>query len=178
METPSKKRKRDTDPAQASLEPVKRKHKKSSSEAAPTPDSSSTDRAERKERKEKKHKDKKRRKSESSAESSEQTTPSDSVATSSRTSVAPPAASDVKAYFENNSIAIHGTTPLTPVLAFDQLDVPAGLRSACDGFKEPTPIQACSWPAALAGQDVVGIAETGRCVCNFLLWKSWTHALQ
>ena len=110
--TPSKKRKRDTDLAQVSLEPVKRKHKKSSSEAAPTPDDSSTDRAERKERKEKKHKDKKRRKAESSAESSEQTTPSDSVATSSRASVAPPAVSDVKAYFEKNSIAIHGTTPL------------------------------------------------------------------
>ncbi|KAI0726022.1 P-loop containing nucleoside triphosphate hydrolase protein [Fomitopsis betulina] len=48
-----------------------------------------------------------------------------------------------------------------PVLSFDQLDVAAGLQSAFKGFKEPTPIQACSWPPALQGRDVVGIAETG-----------------
>ena len=30
------------------------------------------------------------------------------------------------------------------------------------GYTEPTPIQACTWPPALDGRDVVGIAETGR----------------
>ena len=161
-------------------EPEKRKHKhkKSSSDETPTPGAASTERAERKERKEKKHKDKKRRKDESSAESSAQPTPSESVATSSRASVAPPAAADVKAYLEKNSIMMHGTTPLTPVLAFDQLDIPAGLRSACDGFKEPTPIQACSWPAALAGQDVVGIAETGRYVISRTSAAREIHSLR
>ncbi|PCH33058.1 DEAD-domain-containing protein [Wolfiporia cocos MD-104 SS10] len=54
-----------------------------------------------------------------------------------------------------------GVSPVTPVLSFDQLDVPSELHSAFEGFKEPTPIQACSWPPALAGRDVVGIAETG-----------------
>jgi len=35
------------------------------------------------------------------------------------------------------------------------------LKSTLSGFKAPTPIQACSWPAALSGKDVIGIAETG-----------------
>ena len=29
------------------------------------------------------------------------------------------------------------------------------------GFKEPSPIQAQSWPMALSGRDVVAIAQTG-----------------
>lgn len=29
------------------------------------------------------------------------------------------------------------------------------------GFKKPTPIQAQSWPIALSGRDLVGIARTG-----------------
>merc|ERR1719198_2937883 len=29
------------------------------------------------------------------------------------------------------------------------------------GFREPTPIQVVGWPVALAGRDMVGIAETG-----------------
>ena len=30
-----------------------------------------------------------------------------------------------------------------------------------DGFPHPTPIQAQGWPVALAGSDLIGIAETG-----------------
>ena len=86
----------------------------------------------------------------------------ENVASSSKTAAAPPSKAEIDKFLADNSITIHGTTPLTPILAFDQLDVPAGLRAACDKFSAPTPIQACSWPAMLAGQDVVGIAETGR----------------
>lgn len=50
---------------------------------------------------------------------------------------------------------------VTPVVNFSQLNVPAELSSTFAGFKEPTPIQACTWPPALEGRDVVGIAETG-----------------
>ncbi|KAF8624831.1 hypothetical protein AX15_005714 [Amanita polypyramis BW_CC] len=49
----------------------------------------------------------------------------------------------------------------TPTISFAQLDIPDQLRTAFSGFKEPTPIQACTWPSALKGYDVVGIAETG-----------------
>lgn len=54
---------------------------------------------------------------------------------------------------------------LAPVISFDQLDVPSELKVAFKGFKEPTPIQAAAWPWALNGRDVIGIAQTGRCVC-------------
>ena len=50
----------------------------------------------------------------------------------------------------------------TPIISFSQLDIPDQLRTAFTGFKEPTPIQACTWPPGLKGHDIVGIAETGR----------------
>ncbi|KAJ6627027.1 P-loop containing nucleoside triphosphate hydrolase protein [Mycena sp. CBHHK59/15] len=50
---------------------------------------------------------------------------------------------------------------LPPILAFTQLTLPTSLRSCFAGFSAPTPIQACTWPPALLGRDVVGIAETG-----------------
>lgn len=91
-----------------------------------------------------------------------QVTELENVASSSRTIAAPPSKAEIDSFLADNSVTIHGTAPLVPILSFDQLDVPTGLRAACDKFAAPTPIQACSWPATLAGQDVVGIAETGR----------------
>jgi len=72
-----------------------------------------------------------------------------------------PSADAAAAFLAKHSITIHSDTPVVPIVSFAQLDIPAKLKSAFDGFKEPTPIQACAWPPALAGQDVVGIAETG-----------------
>ncbi|KAI6094851.1 P-loop containing nucleoside triphosphate hydrolase protein, partial [Pisolithus croceorrhizus] len=78
---------------------------------------------------------------------------------------APPlSSSEGQALLEKHSITIHAPPSipsLSPVTSFDQLDIPAGLKVAFEGFKEPTPIQAVAWPWALAGKDVVGIAETG-----------------
>ncbi|KAF9457466.1 P-loop containing nucleoside triphosphate hydrolase protein [Collybia nuda] len=111
---------------------------------------------------------KKRRK-----ESPEENTPSTSAGTSSTsdatpsigTSLVPSATpSEAAAFLAKHSITIH-TPPnvpgTIPVLSFNQLDIPADLRSSFEGFTEPTPIQACTWPPALQGRDVVGIAETG-----------------
>jgi len=47
-------------------------------------------------------------------------------------------------------------------LKFEEFKVPEGLQRAFCNFEEPSPIQACTWPYAMAGKDVVGIAETGR----------------
>lgn len=74
---------------------------------------------------------------------------------------------DVSSYLASNSISIESPgTPVAPVLSFDQLGISPKLRQALKNFAQPTPIQACAWPALLAGHDVVGIAETGRCVCS------------
>jgi len=46
---------------------------------------------------------------------------------------------------------------------FQELGVIDPLCEACEkmGFKRPTPIQAGAIPHALAGRDVIGLAETG-----------------
>jgi ATP-dependent RNA helicase DBP3 len=69
-------------------------------------------------------------------------------------------------YLKSNNIAIHEpvgyTTPTLPVIDFERLAIPGNLKAVLRDFDKPTPIQACSWPALLAGSDVIGIAETGR----------------
>eukprot|EP00450_Noctiluca_scintillans_P008390 CAMPEP_0194503088 /NCGR_PEP_ID=MMETSP0253-20130528/28185_1 /TAXON_ID=2966 /ORGANISM="Noctiluca scintillans" /LENGTH=482 /DNA_ID=CAMNT_0039345339 /DNA_START=72 /DNA_END=1520 /DNA_ORIENTATION=- len=50
-----------------------------------------------------------------------------------------------------------------PVRNFEEASFPEYVLEevARAGFKEPTPIQVQGWPIALAGKDMVGIAETG-----------------
>ena len=48
-----------------------------------------------------------------------------------------------------------------PHLSISSLPVHNKFVAFLGQFKEPTPIQACSWPPLLAGRDVIGIAETG-----------------
>lgn len=83
---------------------------------------------------------------------------------SSQTSTKPCSPAEAEAFLEKHSITISTQTDsdaVVPVISFDQLNIPDGLRGAFTGFNEPTPIQACTWPPALKGKDVVGIAETG-----------------
>ncbi|KAF8837944.1 DEAD-domain-containing protein [Paxillus ammoniavirescens] len=88
-----------------------------------------------------------------------------SIASPAQTaSITPATPADASAFIEKHSIIIHtppSLPPVVPVTSFDQLCIPDALKIAFQGFKEPTPIQACAWPPALQGHDVVGIAETG-----------------
>jgi len=71
---------------------------------------------------------------------------------------------EAEAYLKAHNITVHlspGISALVPITSFDALPIPDPLRGAFSAFKEPTPIQACAWPPALSGRDVVGIAETG-----------------
>jgi len=77
---------------------------------------------------------------------------------------------DISSYLKKHSITIHGD--ITPILNFSQLPVSPELLESLKAFKEPTPIQACAWPALLLGHDVVGIAETGRSGYSLSLLKS------
>lgn len=128
-------------------------------------------------------KDKKKRRKEEAASTSTSAEPSSAPPKA----VPPPAksapkvvasAADAAAFLEKHSVTI--TTPpgvpaVTPITDFAQLDVPKELSSSFKGFKEPTPIQACTWPPALEGRDVVGIAETGRYVINHSLIFPYTN---
>lgn len=77
-----------------------------------------------------------------------------------------PPPSEIITYLSKNNITIHSlVATIVPILKFSQLasyGVDERLIKATDKFKEPSFIQACSWPALLMGNDVVGIAETGR----------------
>ena len=72
--------------------------------------------------------------------------------------------SKIAEFLKEKEIAIADPTNsnLRPVLSFDQL--PSSGLLAKNPFKSytaPTPIQSASWPFALSGLDVIGIAETG-----------------
>ncbi|CAE6389329.1 unnamed protein product [Rhizoctonia solani] len=86
--------------------------------------------------------------------------PTDSMSGSST-----PTSSEASAYLTKNNITIQSSSgEVIPILKFSQLasfGVDERLTEATNKFNEPSFIQACSWPASLKGNDVVGIAETG-----------------
>merc|ERR1719189_92157 len=48
-----------------------------------------------------------------------------------------------------------------PIRDFTKLGFEKNLLEAVRNFKEPTPIQASSWPVIASGRDTIGIAQTG-----------------
>ncbi|EEB08909.1 ATP-dependent RNA helicase Dbp3 [Schizosaccharomyces japonicus yFS275] len=117
---------------------------------------------EQKSKKSKKDKSKKKKHDQSSEKSESGSTESaDSTTTSSTLHTDPDAA---RAFMKEQEISIADPTTkeiLLPLLSFDDLPLPDKLTAGLRNFKQPTPIQAASWPYLLAGRDVVGIAETG-----------------
>lgn len=67
------------------------------------------------------------------------------------------------AYWAEHRIAVTGddVSAFRPTLAFADAGFDSQVELATAAFKTPTPIQATCWPIALAGRDVIGIAETG-----------------
>ncbi|KAG6841539.1 hypothetical protein C0991_009904 [Blastosporella zonata] len=150
------------DPPASNEEKKKKKRKRDAEEEKPVEPSTTASESK---------KDKKKRRKEAAATDSvtpATSTPSTSDVTPSTSKGATPtpvaSAAEVDAFLEKHSITINtpnDTPPTVPVLAFTQLDIPSELQASFKGFKEPSPIQACTWPPALKGLDVVGIAETG-----------------
>ena len=148
----------------------KRKHDEREENTITKPPSTSESLKERKEKK-------KRRKLENASQDTlTSSTPVEASSTPSKSSPksqisSTPSLAETTAFFTKHSITINtpsNVPQFTPIINFSQLDIPSDLRSSFDGFKEPTPIQACTWPPALDGRDVVGIAETGRYTSNSL----------
>lgn len=165
------------DPSVAKAERKRRKKEAAAAEApAASEDATEVAEAPLPESKEerRKRKKEKRAKRQALAESDAQTGTSAAAATvlptppptASASGSSTPTSSEVTAYLEKNSITIHAPSgEITPILKFSQLSsygVDEQLLQATDKFSEPSLIQACSWPASLKGNDVVGIAETGR----------------
>ncbi|KAG8752962.1 RNA-dependent ATPase, partial [Ceratobasidium sp. 428] len=122
------------------------------------------------ESKEERRRRKKEKRAQREALAQSDSTPAPPVATTSlptppATGSSTPSPSEITAYLAKNNIAIHAPNgEVVPILKFSQLTsygVDERLIRATDKFQEPSLIQACSWPAALKGSDVVGIAETG-----------------
>ncbi|KAK3898696.1 P-loop containing nucleoside triphosphate hydrolase protein [Staphylotrichum tortipilum] len=71
---------------------------------------------------------------------------------------------EIQEYLKKQEIAVSDPsgTKLRPVLQFSHLPSSTLLsKSPFASFTAPTTIQAASWPFALSGCDVIGIAETG-----------------
>eukprot|EP00276_Gloeochaete_wittrockiana_P004358 CAMPEP_0184643696 /NCGR_PEP_ID=MMETSP0308-20130426/518_1 /TAXON_ID=38269 /ORGANISM="Gloeochaete witrockiana, Strain SAG 46.84" /LENGTH=597 /DNA_ID=CAMNT_0027071793 /DNA_START=174 /DNA_END=1967 /DNA_ORIENTATION=+ len=69
---------------------------------------------------------------------------------------------EVSAFREANEISVKGAAP-KPTMQFLHAGFPELIHKKFeeDGFTQPTPIQAQSWPIALSGKDMIGLANTG-----------------
>lgn len=64
---------------------------------------------------------------------------------------------------EDFQISSRGAKVPNPIRFWSESGIPASILKVIDrlSYKEPTPVQRATIPLAMAGQDVVGIAETG-----------------
>ncbi|XP_023304489.2 ATP-dependent RNA helicase p62-like [Lucilia cuprina] len=69
---------------------------------------------------------------------------------------------EVERYRAANEITVRGPAP-KPIIYFDEACFPDYCMNEIrrQGYSEPTPIQAQSWPIAMSGNNLVGIAMTG-----------------
>ncbi|XP_063715338.1 uncharacterized protein LOC134842782 [Symsagittifera roscoffensis] len=70
---------------------------------------------------------------------------------------------EVDGFLQAHQLQMEGSFIPRPIQSFDELVVPDYLKMPIrkNGFTKPTPIQAQSWPVALKGKDLVGVAQTG-----------------
>ncbi|KRH93581.1 ATP-dependent RNA helicase [Pseudoloma neurophilia] len=70
---------------------------------------------------------------------------------------------ELRDFRSQNQMKIIGSDVPPPLSDFSDLDLPKSVfdQFKNKGFKKPMAIQAQGWPMALAGRDMVGIAETG-----------------
>ncbi|KAE9397624.1 DEAD-domain-containing protein [Gymnopus androsaceus JB14] len=135
------------DPTESSSDKKERKKKKKDKKQDVVMDAAAELSDAKAEKKEKKQKAKKSAENAGSSSSASASTPA-----------------EVSAFLTKNNITIHvpsSSSPVTPFLNFAQLPIPDPLRTFSAKFKEPSPVQSCTWPPALEGKDVIGIAETG-----------------
>lgn len=69
---------------------------------------------------------------------------------------------EVDEYCKQMEITVKGDNVPKPCQTFEETGFPPEMMQVMtQGFSKPTAIQAQSWPIALSGRDLVGIAHTG-----------------
>lgn len=70
---------------------------------------------------------------------------------------------DIEAFEHKHEITMHGRDIPSPAFEFHEVGFPSFITTELtrQGFQQPTVIQSTAWPIAMAGRDLVGIAQTG-----------------
>ncbi|XP_069124751.1 uncharacterized protein [Argopecten irradians] len=70
---------------------------------------------------------------------------------------------DIQNFYLENRIKVIGSNNLKPILSFEELTYLDKFKKNCmeRGWTSPFPIQSVTWPIAMSGKDMVGIAQTG-----------------
>ncbi|XP_074605065.1 uncharacterized protein LOC141858265 isoform X2 [Brevipalpus obovatus] len=70
---------------------------------------------------------------------------------------------EIEAYRAKEAVIVRGTHVPPPMMSFRDYPWPEYISAGVArlGYERPTPIQAQGWPIALAGRDMVSIAQTG-----------------
>jgi ATP-dependent RNA helicase DDX5/DBP2 len=70
---------------------------------------------------------------------------------------------EIEAFHQKHDITVRGHDAPSTVFEFNEVGFPSYITTEMShqGFKQPTVIQSQSWPVAMSGRDLVGIAQTG-----------------
>lgn len=70
---------------------------------------------------------------------------------------------EIEAYQRKNEVTVRGHDAPVTIFDFNEVGFPSYITTELSrqGFKQPTVIQSQSWPIAMSGRDLVGIAQTG-----------------
>ena len=79
---------------------------------------------------------------------------------------------EIDDYLDEHQVTLTGRFQPRPCMSFHDINLPEQILSIIKSknFDKPTPIQAQSWPIALSGDDMVGLAQTGSGkTCAFVI---------
>lgn len=69
---------------------------------------------------------------------------------------------EIQNFYEKHSINVRGQDVPKPVFQFNEAGFPESInKHLYENFETPTVIQSMSWPVAMSGRNLVGIAQTG-----------------
>ena len=79
---------------------------------------------------------------------------------------------EIDDFLDDFNISLSGRYQPRPCMSFEDIDLPEEIQNVIrnKNYEKPTPIQAQTWPIALSGDNMVGIAQTGSGkTCAFVI---------